>query len=114
MVNRPGPTNLLGAAMSSLGPAILQAYQAHQANKAAKSTAPIVEAATSQQFQPQAPGTGFTSSPVATMGEPAFSGIQAPTVNAGQFQVPQIMLQNKLNMNPFASMINQYSPWGAR
>lgn len=96
----------MGSILSALGPAINtlgSAYGAYKAQQPAHQPA--------AGFQPQAPGTGIQAKPQAALGDAAFSQIQAPVANAGEFQVPQLQLQNQLVQNPFAKLLAQHSPW---
>lgn len=118
MVDRPMPTSSgWGSALGVLGNAVNTLGQAYGAYKAQQ---PQAQPA---QFQQQAPGTGFSTTPQATLGNPAFSQVAVPAVNAGEFQVPQLQLTPKLTpfatqflpqVNPYASVISRFAPWPPR
>lgn len=113
MTDRPQVSSGWGSALGVLGNAVNTLGQAYGAYKAQQPQA-------QPQFQQQAPGTGFSTTPQATLGNAAFSQVKPPIVNAGEFQVPQVQLTPQLSpfatqflpqVNPYASVISRFAPW---
>jgi hypothetical protein len=120
MVNRPAPTNLLGTALSNFGPAIAQAFAAHQAQQEAKKFNEGINQQVASQGGIQTPESINTTpqaglpvpqaSPLFDLGQLNLGpfGGGAGTGNLGTsraFNVPQI------TMPTFQSVLGQYSPW---